>query len=65
MEEEFAKFLHEKKIKEHVRELLESSGVTEPGPTRAWARASKAIVNYIHNYIHLHACVVILIGTLS
>ena len=25
-----------------------SSGVSEPGPTRAWALASKAIVNYIH-----------------
>ena len=24
------------------------SGVSEPGPTRAWALASKAIFNYIH-----------------
>ena len=24
------------------------NGVSEPGPTRAWALASKAIVNYIH-----------------
>ena len=28
MEEEFAKFLHEKKIKEHVRELLEREDIT-------------------------------------
>ena len=29
-----------------------ASGVSEPGPTRAWALASKAIVNYIHKYIN-------------